>query len=169
MTAPGGSTWTHGYTYDNVGNTSTRVSDSGNQQTLDWDAEQHLSEVREAGKSTSYVYDTDGNRMIRTDGDGTKTLYLPFGTEVKVPAGTFTALATRYYSHKDTQVAMRTAAGLTWLTPDHHGTTELSLKASDLSVAKRRTLPFGVERSTTGTWPAAMDKGFVGGTKDAPA
>src|SRR5262249_42112957 len=43
LTAPGGSTWTHGYTYDNVGNTYTRVSDGGNQQTLNWDNEQHLA------------------------------------------------------------------------------------------------------------------------------
>jgi RHS repeat-associated protein len=30
----------------------------------------------------------------------------------------------------------------------------------------RRETPFGQLRSTVGTWPAAMDKGFVGGTND---
>ncbi len=165
MSAPG-STWTHGYGYDNAGNTKTRLSNAGNQQTLTFDREGHLTSLTEAGQSNSYVYDAAGNRLIRRDPSGT-TLYLPNGTEVRVAAGTSTATATRYYRHQGTSIAVRTAAGLSWIVGDHHGTAELSLNATTLAVAKRRSLPYGQARgTTTGTWAAGMDKGFVGGTTD---
>src|SRR5918997_1577337 len=64
MSAPGTS-WTHGYTYDNAGNLRTRLSDAGNQQTLTFDPEGRLATVAENGQSTSYLYDADGNRLIR--------------------------------------------------------------------------------------------------------
>lgn len=166
MDAPGQS-WTHGYTYDNAGNTATRLSDAGNQQTLTWDAEGHLASLVEAGKTTRYVYDADGTRLIAKNGDGSKVLYLPNGTEVKIAAGSSTATATRYYTHKDTTIAVRTAASLDWTVGDHQGSTQLTVKATTLAVSKKRTLPFGGERTATPSgWPAGYDKGFVGGTKD---
>ncbi|WBB80432.1 polymorphic toxin-type HINT domain-containing protein [Micromonospora sp. WMMD882] len=62
---------------------------------------------------------------------------------------------------------MRSLTGLTWLVNDHHGTAEVSIANTDLSVTRRRTLPFGNDRGTpTGAWPAIMDKGFLGGTRD---
>ena len=80
MTAPGKS-WTRGFTYDNAGNMDTRMSDAGNQQTLDWDTEGRLDKVTEAGKDTSFIYDADGKRLIRKD-TTKRVLYLPGGTEV---------------------------------------------------------------------------------------
>ncbi|MGI5519893.1 RHS repeat-associated core domain-containing protein [Micromonospora sp. CA-259024] len=42
------------------------------------------------------------------------------------------------------------------------------MNASDLSVARRRSLPFGGTRGTAPTaWPSSFDKGFVGGTVDS--
>lgn len=166
MDAPGGATWTRGYTYDVLGNTETRHSEAGASQTLDWDREQLLTSVIEGTKSTSYLYDAEGGRLIRTDGDGARTLSLP-GMEVRVAAGATSATATRYYSHAGSSIGMRTSAGVTWLVSDHHGTAELAIKASDLSVSKRRTTPFGKERgAVSGTWPTGTDTGFVGGVKD---
>ena len=55
---------------------------------------------------------------------------------------------------------------MVWLVGDHHGTAQISVNAVGQAVAIRRETPFGTLRSTTGTWPAAMDKGFVGGTND---
>lgn len=165
MTGPGGP-WTRSYTYDANGNTERRPSESGVEQILGWDREQHLTSVQENGQTTRYVYDASGDRLIRTDGSGAKTLYLP-GMEVRVAAGANTATATRYYDHAGTRIGMRTAAGVTWLVSDHHGTAEVAVKASDLSVAKRRTSPFGKERgSVPAAWPTGTDTGFVGGAKD---
>ncbi|MER5458735.1 hypothetical protein ABT008_28595 [Micromonospora sp. NPDC002389] len=78
--------------------------------------------------------------------------------------------ATRYYNHAGATIAVRTSNNLHWIIGDHHGTAELTINAATLAVSKRRTLPYGETRgSGTGTWPAVMDKGFVGGIKTPPA
>ncbi|MFG3702322.1 polymorphic toxin-type HINT domain-containing protein [Micromonospora sp. NPDC047620] len=154
------------YAYDAAGNTTVRNL-AGVEQTLDWDTEGRLTAVTRSGKTVSYLYDADGNRLIRRDPNGTGTvLYLPGGMEVKVAAGASTASCTRYYSHVDQQIAVRTKAGGTiWVVADHHGTAEVNLNAADLTVQRRRTLPFGEVRGDPPTvW--AGDKGFVGGTID---
>jgi RHS repeat-associated protein len=167
MAGPGGSTWTRDYTYDPAGNTENRPSEAGVAQILRWDREQRLTSVTEnGGNPTTFLYDAAGNRLIRTDGNGAKTLYLPSG-EVRVAAGAPTATATRYYSFASATIGMRTGAGVTWLVSDHHGTAELAIKAGDLSVSQRRTTPFGKERGgEPSTWPTGTDTGFVGGVKD---
>lgn len=152
------------YTYNETGDTVTRPGGT-NGQTLTWNAEGRLQEVTDSTGATSYVYDADGNRLIRRDPAGS-ALYLPGGMEIRVPEGGV-ASATRYYSSAGAVVAMRTVTGLTWLVSDHHGTAEVAISNADLAVSRRRTYPFGEERgSPVGTWPAAMDKGFVGGTQD---
>ncbi|MEU2171705.1 colicin D domain-containing protein [Micromonospora chersina] len=165
VTASGSTTWSRDYTYDNAGNTKTRPTTTGATQNLTWDREGHLDTT--TGATTSgYIYDADGNRLIRTDATG-KTLYLPGGTEIRYTTSGGTKKATRYYNHAGQTIAARTAAGLSWITSDHHGTAELTINASTLAVAKRRMLPYGEQRgNTTGTWAAGMDKGFVGGTQD---
>ncbi|WP_030948337.1 hypothetical protein [Streptomyces sp. NRRL S-646] len=60
---------TDSYTYDNAGNTETRTI-GGDKQTLVWDDEGHLAKLTEPDgsggtKTTSYVYDADGNRLLR--------------------------------------------------------------------------------------------------------
>jgi RHS repeat-associated protein len=91
---------------------------------------------------------------------------LPAGQELRYDNATQTLTCTRYYSHLGATVAVRTAAGLTWLVADHHGTAEVAVKASDLqTVGHRRTSPFGqVRGGVPGYW--AGDQGFVGGTQD---
>ncbi|WP_212831709.1 RHS repeat-associated core domain-containing protein [Catellatospora sp. TT07R-123] len=157
-TGPTTSTWQ----YDAAGNTTSRPTGT-TAQTLTWDREGHLDTVTDGTGTTSYVYDVDGARLTRTDPGGT-TLYLP-DQELRVTkAGAKTA--TRYYSHAGEQIGVRSGSGLTWLSGDHHGTAQLSITAVGQAVAVRRETPFGTLRATTGTWPAAMDKGFVGGTND---
>ena len=164
VTTTGARTGTESFTYDGSGNTKTRPG-GANGQTLTWDQEGHLAGVTDSTGATSYLYDADGNRLIRRDPAGA-TLYLPGGMEVRKP-NTGAATGTRYYSQSGTTIAVRTATGLSWLVGDHHGTAEITVKDADLSVARRRTLPFGGVRGTTsGEWPGAMDKGFVGGTVD---
>jgi RHS repeat-associated protein len=161
----GASTRTDSYTYDEIGNTKTRPGGSAG-QTLTWDKESRLGSLVDSSGTTNYVYDADGNRLIRRDPTGS-TLYLPGGMEVRKPTSG-SATSTRYYIHAGTPVAVRSSAGtLDWITGDHHGTAEATLRSTDLGVSRRRTLPFGGDRgSISGTWPTVMDKGFLGGTKD---
>jgi RHS repeat-associated protein len=94
------------------------------------------------------------------------TVYLP-GMELKLSADGTKKEATRYYSHADETVAVRTNDGkLSFLASDHHGTGELAIDAATGAISQRRFDPFGGQRgSATGAWPG--EKGFVGGTIDA--
>ncbi|MFE3468057.1 RHS repeat-associated core domain-containing protein [Streptomyces sp. NPDC059185] len=153
------------FTYDAAGNTETRKIGTAAVQTLGWDDEGHLGSVVQGTKTTSYLYDTAGERLISRDSTGT-TLYLPGGNELKLDkAGVVTG--TRYYSVAGQTVAMRSGGKLTFVFNDHHGTgsTQVSADAAQ-TVVRRKTGLFG---ETRGAQPAAWrgDKGFVGGTKDA--
>ncbi|MEU0157045.1 polymorphic toxin-type HINT domain-containing protein, partial [Micromonospora fulviviridis] len=157
----GETTRTDTYDYDNAGNTITRTV-NGNTQTLTWDAEGHLATTTGNSQDTSYVYDPAGNRLIRHDPDGT-TLYLG-ATELRL-TNTGQIDGTRYYQHGDSTVAVRAITGLTWLVADHHSTNQLAINPADLTVSRRRSMPFGEPRGTQPTdWPG--DKGFVNGTQD---
>lgn len=153
---------TASYSYDPAGNTATRTV-GGAAQTLTWDHEGHLGSVAEAGQTTtSSVYTTSGNRLIRRDASGI-TAYLP-GQELHLPAGSGQVRATRYYGHGGKTVAMRTATGLTWLAGDHQGTSQIAIDPSTWTITQRRQTPFGTNRGPTVTFPG--QRGFVGGTND---
>ncbi|MEU9839389.1 RHS repeat-associated core domain-containing protein [Actinomadura sp. NPDC048032] len=160
---------TETYGYDDTGNTITKTADSGTPgtgQTFEWDTEGELAKVTENGNDETFVYDADGNRLIRKDPAGT-TLYLPGGTELRLLSGATTATGTRYYDFAGQTVAMRTAGGpLTYLTGDHQGTDQVAINATDQAATIRRFTPFGAIRGMDddATWP--NDKGFVGGTQD---
>src|SRR5207245_2473662 len=63
--------------------------------------------------------------------------------------------------------AVRTmAGGLVWQTADHHGTAQLSIKSTDLSVTRRKFEPYGNPRGSQPTWPATH--GFGNGFFDPP-
>ncbi|MFI6100255.1 polymorphic toxin-type HINT domain-containing protein [Lentzea sp. NPDC051213] len=152
------------YTYDEVGNTLTRPSPGGTSQTMTWDREGRVATTADETGQSSYVYDADGNRLVRRDPTG-RTLYLP-GQELRYTTASGTKVCTRYYSHAGQSIAMRTSTGLTWMSSDQHGTAQNTINALSQSVSTRRTMPFGEVRGNTGTWPARLDKGLVGGTLD---
>jgi RHS repeat-associated protein len=154
---PAGTT-TDEFTYDATGNAITRPG-----QKLDWDAEGKLTKVTEGGKTTEYVYDADGDRLIRRDPTG-RTLYLD-GQELRLDSASGRLLGSRFYQHAGTTVAVRTGAGLTWLGSDHQGTALVAIDDATQRVTKRRQAPFGATRGTASTFPS--EKGFVGGTVDA--
>ncbi len=157
------------YGYDATGNTTTRTtttSQGTTGQTLQWDTEGELAKVTENGNDETFIYDTDGNRLIRTDPAGS-TLYLPGGTELRALTGATTATGTRYYTFGDQTVAMRTSDGtVTYLTADHQGSGQVAVNATTQAATVRRFTPFGSIRGMdeNATWP--NDKGFVGGTQD---
>ncbi|MFD5429317.1 RHS repeat domain-containing protein [Streptomyces sp. NPDC127084] len=161
-TGPGGTT-TESYKYNQTGATTSRKIGSTAEQILEWDVEGHLAKTTQGTLVTSYRYDTDGNRLTRTDSTGT-TLYLPGSNELKL-AKDGTATGTRYYSAGETTVAMRTAGKLTFLLSDHHGTGTTQVDASTQAIVRRKTGLFGGPRGPQPTsWVG--DRGFVGGTRD---
>ncbi|MFF4830451.1 polymorphic toxin-type HINT domain-containing protein [Streptomyces sp. NPDC001315] len=149
------------YAYDSAGNTTKRVL-NGDTQTLAWNSQNKLTKVTGA-KTTDYVYDASGQRLLRNVG-GEKTLYLP-GMELSLNPTTKAVTATRYYSFGNNTVAMRTAGGVQFLAADQHGTAEIAIDAATGALTRRRMDPYGNERGNDGkTW--VNDKGFLGKTVD---
>ncbi|WP_033825719.1 hypothetical protein, partial [Kitasatospora sp. MBT63] len=52
------------YQYDLAGRT-TNITDPSGTTTLSWNGEDRLDSVTKGGRSTSYLYDADGNQLIR--------------------------------------------------------------------------------------------------------
>jgi RHS repeat-associated protein len=152
------------YGYDAVGNTTSRPGSSG-QQTLTWDAEGRLATVTESGASSTYVYDAKGNRLLTTDALGT-TLHLPHGMDIHVNPTGGGAAGVRRYQHAGLDVAVRAgAANLSWVFDDPQGTGTVSVRDSDLTVARRYHSPYGVERGTPSSWPS--QHGYVDGYNES--
>ncbi|MFJ6936920.1 RHS repeat-associated core domain-containing protein [Streptomyces sp. NPDC101132] len=152
------------FTYDATGNTVERKGGARSQK-MTWDAAGNLETVTEGTKKTSYTYDTDGNRVLAHNADGSRTAYLPGGNELTLSAaGSKTAV--RYYTHGGETVAVRTGAGIDFLFGDQQGTALIAVAwGAGQAVTRRKQLPFGGQRSSTGVnWPG--DRGFVGGVQD---
>ncbi|MEW2527649.1 polymorphic toxin-type HINT domain-containing protein [Streptomyces sp. NPDC047071] len=156
------------YEYDKAGNTTKRPGPKA-QQTLTWNTEGKLAKTLEGTAETAYLYDADGELLIRrAKGDGDTVLYLG-ATEVRLTTkGTKKTLTgTRYYTANGQTIAVRTGTSgaadteLSFLAADHHGTSSIALDAKTYAVTKRYTSPFGSPRGEkTPAWPD--DKGFLG-------
>ncbi|WP_442810528.1 polymorphic toxin-type HINT domain-containing protein [Streptomyces sp. Wh19] len=166
------------YAYDKAGNTTARPGTQGT-QTLGWNAEGELASTTEPAAGTkpalgtTYLYDADGELLIRrATGDGDTVLYLG-ATEVRLTTkGTTKKISgTRYYSVAGQTIAVRTTTSgtegskLSFLAADHHGTSSIAMDATTQDVTKRYTTPFGASRGTKSTtWPD--DKAFLGKPAD---
>jgi RHS repeat-associated protein len=143
-------------------NASGAVTRKGGQE-FTWDVEGKLANVKTDGKYTSFIYDAEGDRLIRRDPDGT-TLYLD-GQELRLNVEGGNPTVTRYYSHGGRVIGVRQGNGsLSWLASDHQGTEAFTINAGTLEVSRRRQLPFGGPRGTKVPWPTEF--GFVGGVDD---
>ncbi|MFJ4609623.1 RHS repeat-associated core domain-containing protein [Streptomyces griseus] len=167
------------YGYDLAGNTTSRPGTQA-MQTLAWNTEGDLSSTTEPAVGTkpalgtTYLYDADGELLIRrANGNGDTILYLG-STEVRLTVkGTAkTVTGTRYYSAAGQTLAVRTATSgtagtkLSFLAADHHGTSSIATDATSQAVTKRYSTPFGAARGTQPTaWPD--DKSFLGKPIDA--
>ncbi|MFI2362995.1 polymorphic toxin-type HINT domain-containing protein [Promicromonospora sp. NPDC019610] len=165
------------YTYDSTGQTTSRQI-GGDIQNLNWNPDGRVESVENAdGTGAEYIYDADGNRLIArnttTNQAGAEvtesTLYLGH-TEVTVSSVTPTvAKATRYIDVGSGHTALIDDGGkVTFVLADHHGTGQLTIDASNMAIAQRRTTPFGVERGSGSVGPDgwASSRGFVGGYDD---
>ncbi|WP_283139349.1 RHS repeat domain-containing protein [Rhizohabitans arisaemae] len=147
------------FEYDVAGNTKRRVTALGD-QALTWNAEGKLATSVIGGRTTSFLYGVDGERLLRREPDGTTTLYLG-AQELTLSGGVVTARRTYLDG-----VVRHSATRVEYLLKDHHGTAELSLDAGTLAAVRRSTTPFGTVRGPApATW--SSQKGFVGGTIDA--
>ena len=170
-TGPAAAANTASYTYDPAGNTTSITGGSTGNQTLAWTDQDQLASDTTASGSSSYVYDANGNLVIRRD-PGQTTMF--FGDEqIMLNTTTNTLTATRYYSIGGTTIAARSSiAGggyidPVYLIPDRQGTDQLTVDSATYAVTRRQYLPFGAARGTPPTtWPGG-DRGYVGGTPDA--
>ncbi|QPK43605.1 hypothetical protein H4W23_02530 [Streptomyces gardneri] len=158
------------YAYSPTGATTLRPGPSGTAQTLTWDVEDRLASVEQDGRTSSYVYDTEGVRLITRDAGG-RSLHLPIG-ELRADADG-RLRGTRYYADgKDRTIAVRVGARVSYQVSDLHGTGTLAVDAASLAPTRRRLDPFGLPRQAAAGPDAAQPalpgrRGFVGGTEDA--
>ncbi|WP_370064385.1 polymorphic toxin-type HINT domain-containing protein [Streptacidiphilus sp. MAP5-3] len=163
-TGPAASADTANYTYDAAGNTSSISGGAAGEQSMVWNDQGKLASDTTASGSTTYLYATSGNLILRTD-PGNATLFL--GDTQIVETLTGSALtATRYYTANGTVIAERSNTGdVQYLIPNRQGTDTLAIDSTTQATTRRQYTPFGQTRGTAPTtWPG--DDGYVGGTTD---
>ncbi|MFC3980082.1 polymorphic toxin-type HINT domain-containing protein [Streptosporangium jomthongense] len=148
------------YAYDKAGNTTER----GSGRLLEWDVEGHLARSTDPSGVSTYVYDANGERLIRRD-PTSATLYVA-GMEIRLDTATGAKSATRYYTYAGKTIATRTSRGVTWLGADHHDSADVSVDDTETqATSHRRFTPFGQQRGTPPPfWPG--QRGYVGGVVD---
>ncbi|MEU4240265.1 HYD1 signature containing ADP-ribosyltransferase family protein [Actinoplanes sp. NPDC026619] len=161
------------FVYDVAGNLLTRTPATTAAQTLKWDDEGHLAEVTAAGATTKYLYDADGNQLIRRDPG--RTALFAGDTEIVINTSVSPAVslgAVRTYGHGGggTAVAVRSTlpgGGTNYLFNDPHGTATLAMDTTSQQVARQQFKPYGEARAAAGTtaWPD-MTRGYLGKSKD---
>ncbi|KDN80516.1 polymorphic toxin-type HINT domain-containing protein [Kitasatospora cheerisanensis] len=160
------------YQYDAIGHT-TSITETSGTTALTWNGEDKLESVTKTGeaKGTSYLYDADGNQLIRRN-PGKTTLNLG-SDELTLDTATGSMSDVRYYSAPGgltiTRVTGPTGGGtLVYQASDPHGTSSVQINTdAGQSVTRRPVDPFGNPRGAQpapGAWSG--DKGFVGGTLD---
>ena len=153
------------YEWDDNGNLVERTVD-GDTETLAWSAERLLESVTGPDGTTSFTYGVDGQRLVRTNPDGTHTVYLD-GHEVRANQAGTSVTATRTYSYAGQLIATRTAAGVDYLLSDQQGSVEAAVPSGGNTPAGARLYqPYGNTRAGS---PAGIDtdRGWLGQTEDA--
>ncbi|MFJ1932736.1 polymorphic toxin-type HINT domain-containing protein [Kitasatospora sp. NPDC088160] len=160
------------YQYDAAGNT-TAITDTSGTTTLAWNSESKLASLSSTGAAgtTSYLYDADGNQLIRRN-PGKTTLNLPTDElTLDAATGTLTNVRSIAAGGNLTYTRVTSAIGggnVVIQAADPHNTNGVQIGTdANQTVTRRPTDPFGNPRGTqpdAGQW--AGSKGFVGGTKD---
>jgi RHS repeat-associated protein len=148
----------------NVAGDLTSVSGSRS-QSLTWDGAGRLSQATSSAGTTSYLYDADGDLLIRQD-PSSSTLYLS-DEEITLNDSTSALSGVRYYGLGGQQVALRTSAGqVEYLAGDTEGTQTIAIDSETLAVTRRYYDPYGTSVGATApTWPG--DKSFQNGSGDS--
>ncbi|WP_432091673.1 polymorphic toxin-type HINT domain-containing protein [Streptomyces sp. NRRL F-5630] len=147
------------YGYDALGNTETRTLPTGTQD-LKWTQDGKLRTATVGTSQTTYVYDTEGNRLLEHSATGS-TLYLG-ETELATDANGKITKATRSYSQAGTPTVTRstsngatTAHRLTVTPADLLGTSSSAVELTgNQAITRREFKPYGETRGTKPTnWP----------------
>jgi YD repeat-containing protein len=165
------------FAYDVTGRLLTRTATSGNNQKLTWDTEGRLAEVVTAGAnagSTKYVYDADGNQLIRRD-PGKTTLFAG-DTQIIVNTAVSPNViqgAVRVYKHggNGEVIAVRSTlpgGGTHYLFNDPHGTAGLAIDSATHTLSRQEYKPYGETRGSpnSASWPDST-RGYLGAPKNA--
>ncbi|GAB3933048.1 hypothetical protein GCM10029976_039840 [Kribbella albertanoniae] len=151
------------FDYDARGNTTVRPD-----QTLDWNAQGKLTKLSSTEGDTDYVYDADGNLLVRRN--PTEVTVFLGELEVTLNKATRKVQGKRQYSFNGQTIAVRSDNGtptsdLSWLVTDYHGTSQVAVNAATLTPTKRYAKPFGDPRGAEPTaWPD--DNGFLNKPED---
>jgi len=177
LTATAGGADPTSFVYDVAGNLLTRTPTTASGQSLKWDDEGRLAEVATGGSTpakTSYLYDANGNQLIRRD-PGRTTLFAG-DTQVVINTSVTPAVslgAVRSYAHggDGPAIAVRSTlpgdGGASYLFNDPHGTSTLAVDTTTLEVSRQQFKPYGEARGTVNPtrWPD-LTKGYLGAPKD---
>lgn len=151
-------------------------TDNSPGQTLTWNPEGRLAEVTTTDatpKHTKYLYDADGNQLIRRD-PGRTTLFAG-NTQIVVDTTTNPPVllgASRTITHGGTgpAIAVRSTlpgAGNHYLLNDHHGTASLAMETTTQALSRQQFKPYGEPRTTSNPtlWPDPV-RGYLGAPND---
>ncbi|WP_198675816.1 RHS repeat-associated core domain-containing protein [Kribbella monticola] len=152
------------YTYNPTGGVATRPGDTG-QQTLSWNSEGKLSKLSAQSGDTNYIYDADGNLLLRKSADQTTLFVGSLEVTVATSSGAKVVSAQRHYSVGGKDIAVRSGANkLNWLFTDNHNTSQVTADKTTQAATTRYSTPFGAPRGATATW--SDTHGFLGKPED---
>jgi RHS repeat-associated protein len=150
------------FEWDANGNLTERTED-GATEVFAWDAEQRLDSVSGPDGDSTFVYDAEGQRLLRRTAEGS-TLYFA-GHEVTASANGSTVTAVRSISYAGKLIATRTPSGVEYLTTDERGSVEAAAPSLGVPSYERAYEPYGSERVADGDDPTT-DRGFLGQVED---
>ncbi|MEV6631570.1 polymorphic toxin-type HINT domain-containing protein [Actinoplanes sp. NPDC051470] len=175
LTATTGGSKPSTFRYNATGQLVARTPADGSPgQALTWNREGRLDEVATTGanpQSTTYLYDADGNQLIRRE-PGRTTLFAG-NTQIVVDTTTTpkTILgASRTITHAGGAAAIRSTlpdAGNHYLLSDPHGTSTVAMDTTTQALARQQFKPYGEPRTTANPtiWPDPV-RGYLGAPKD---
>ncbi|WP_456694948.1 DUF6443 domain-containing protein [Aeromicrobium sp. P5_D10] len=152
------------FEYDSTGNTTERSTGAGGQLIV-WDREGRQKSVEDKAthETTTYIYDADGNRLLKSDSAADSITAYVGASEYTSTGGVLSLV--RNYSLGGEPVASRSGSGLTVMIGDRNNSGQLAINGATLSVQKRRFTPFGLElKSAAGPWPNG--RGYLDKTMD---
>jgi len=146
--------------YDPNGNMVLRVEVSGTQRityTQEYNAENRLAVVTNTvtGQVTRFVYDGDGNRVLRIGPEGT-TVYI--GDYYEQTGST----VRKYYYAAGQRMAMRVGGALYFLHSDHLGSATVATDSGGNRVGEVRYRPYGERRPGYSLGAMVTDRLYTG-------
>src|SRR3989442_10130872 len=146
------------YTYDANGNMITK--NDGFSWTFTYDYDNRLVKVVRAGTTVlQNVYDGDGKRVEKTEGDSTVFAYL--GLNVLFEKDLNTGVVTKRFYANGLQVAKMVGSTVSYLHEDRLGSIRFVSSSTGAQAFSSNYVPFGPQYSVTGTPDEFMFAGKI--------